>query len=160
MFEAGETVEEVFDQYENVCQKYTNAFALTWLTSGNTATTVVDYTYDSEQKLVREKQTVTYSDPSQVVVSHKKYSYNTAGEVVRTESWYDGEQLKTGVDTEEIVYDDMGRVVQTYKYNSMDSSGKICESKEYDDFGKVVGKATVSGEKKTQYSYVNGTYSV
>ena len=103
-----------------------------------TKTIVVSYTYDDNQKLIQERTEVAYSNVTDPIVSFKKYNYNTYGDVVRTESYVDGEENKTGKNIQETFYDKQGRAVKTVTYNTLDSSTKYYAESEYDEEGKVV----------------------
>lgn len=59
------------------------------------------------------------------IISYKKYNYNAYGEVVRTESYVEGEELTTGKTIEETVFDAYGNAIKSYTYNSLDSSSKL-----------------------------------
>ena len=87
----------------------------------NYQTTQVEYVYDDNQKLVEEVTTVVYTNLEKPFVSHKKYNYNAYGEVIRTESYVQGEEYITGKTIEETVYDDKGNVVKSFTYFTISS---------------------------------------
>ena len=122
-----------------------------------TKTIAVSYTYDDNQKLIQERTEVAYSNVTDPIVSFKKYNYNAYGDVIRTESYVQGEEYTTGKTIEETVYDEKGNVIKSYTYNSLDTSSKFYTETEYDENGKTVAKYDETGENKTKYEYVAGT---
>ena len=166
VFESGDMETTVIDQFNNPVSKTTSEILISeWLdTSGveqqTTQTTVVDYTYDDNQKLIQERAEVTYSNLADPIVSYKKYNYNAYGDVIRTESYVQGEEYTTGKTIEETVYDDKGNVVKSFTYNSLDTSSKFYTETEYDDNGKVLAEIDETGENKTKFNYVDGTSTV
>ena len=87
--------------------------------------TVVDYTYDNEQRVTEEKTKETYTPLGTSWTKYKKYYYNPQGSVIRTESWTEDEENTTGRSIEETVYDEKGNVVKSFTYNSLDSGSKF-----------------------------------
>ena len=165
-FVSGDTETTIIDQFNNPSQTTTNAIVIAkWNgTDGsaqqNTQTTKVEYTYDDNQRLTEEKTTTTFSNPAKTIISHKKYNYNVYGEVVRTESYVEGEELTTGKTIEETVFDAYGNAIKSYTYNSLDSSSKLYTESEYSEDGKVLSDFDETGEYKTQYKYADGTANI
>lgn len=136
------------DQFNNPVQTTTSAVKVN--DSGtNTQTMTVDYTYDDNQKLVEEKTTVIYTNPAKTVTSYKKYHYNAYGDIIRTESYVEGEEYTKGKTIAETVYDKKGNVVKSFMYNTLDSSSKFYTETEYDETGKVLAEYDETGENKT-----------
>lgn len=108
----------------------------------------------------KRKTTLRYTDPATTFVSYTKYTYNAYGDVIRTESYVEGEEYTTGKTIEETVYDDKGNVVKSFTYNSLDTSSKFYTETEYDDNGKVLAEIDETGENKTKFNYVDGTSTV
>ncbi len=153
-FVAGDSERTTLNQFNNAVRTETSAIQVS-ADGTNTVTTVIEYTYDDNQQLIEEKRDTTYSNPSKTITSYKKYSYNGNGDVVRTESYVDGEEYKTGKNIQETFYDKQGRVVKTVTYNMLESSSKYYTESEYDEDGKVVADYDSTGENKTKYSYTN-----
>ena len=63
-----------------------------------------------------------------------KYNYNYAGNIVRKETYVEGEEITKGKAVEETVYDNKGNVTKAFIYNTLDSSSKFYSSEtEYDE---------------------------
>ena len=120
----------------------------------------MEYTYDDNQRLTEEKTTTTFSNPAKKIITYKKYNYNVYGEVVRTESYVEGEELTTGKTIEETVFDAYGNAIKSYTYNSLDSSSKLYTESEYSEDGKVLSDFDETGEYKTQYKYADGAANI
>ena len=124
----------------------------------NTLTVTTEFTYDDNQKLVEEVTTETYSKDNKSIVSHTKYNYNYAGNIVRKETYVEGEEITKGKTVEETVYDNKGNVTKAFTYNTLDSSSKFYSSEtEYDETGKTLADYDATGENKTKYGYKDGT---
>lgn len=162
-FVAGDAETTVIDQFNNPESKTMSAVLVSeWIDSNgisqqNKQTTVVNYIYDDSQLLIEEKTTVTYSNPVKTVVSHKKYNYNAYGDIIRTESYVEGEEYTTGKTIKETVYDGKGNVIKSFIYNSLDTSSKFYTETEYDESNKVSAEFDETGENKTNFGYVDGT---
>lgn len=163
VFAVGETETTEIDQFNNAARKYTIGTLISeWIDGNGTlqqnrGTTTEQYTYDDSQRLIGEKITVTESNPARTVVSYVKYNYNAAGNVVRKESYVEGEEYTSGKTIEETVYDGKGNVKKTFTYNSLDTGSKFYQETEYDETGKVVSESDETGENKTRYGYIDGT---
>lgn len=127
----------------------------------NYLTVVTDRLYDDNQKLVEEVTTEAYSKDNKSIVSHTKYNYNYAGNIVRKETYVEGEEITKGKTVEETVYDNKGNVKKAFTYNTLDSSSKFYSSEtEYDENGKTLADYDATGENKTKYCYKDGTIVV
>ena len=155
-FTVGDTETTTLDQFNNPLKTTTNAIKVT-ANGSNQQTTVVDYTYDDEQKLKEEKTTISYTNPSKTIIGYKKYIYNASGSIVCTESYVEGEENTTGKTIEETVYDEKGNVIKSFSYNSLDSSSKFYKESEYAENGRVVAEKDETGENRRKYEYVDGT---
>ena len=155
-FVSGETETTTLDQFENALKTTTSEIKLN-ATGSNKQSTVIDYEYDDNHKLVQEKTTVTYTNPAKTVVLYKKYNYNANGDVIRTESFVDGEEYTTGKTIEETVYDDKGNIIKSFTYNALDAASKFYTETKYDENGKVIAEVDETGENNTKFRYVDGT---
>lgn len=118
--------------------------------------TKAEYTYNDNRKLTEKKTTHCYCDccePYDVTVAVEKYYYDTAGELVRKESYVDGEELKTGINIEEHVFNDKGMEIKSFTCNSLDTSSKFYTENEVDENGKVLYALDESGKHKTVFDY-------
>ncbi len=155
VFEEGDSERTTLNQFNNAVRTQTSAIQMS-ADSTNTAITAVDYTYDDHQRLMETRTEITYSNPAKTVVSYKKYNYNAYGDVIRTESYVEGEEYTTGKTIEEIVYDDKGNVIKSFTYNSLDASSKLYTETQYDEKGKVSFEFDATGNNKTQLLYTDG----
>lgn len=155
-FEEGDSERTTLNQFNNAVRTQTSAIQMS-ADSMNTATTAVDYTYDDNQRLMETRTEITYSNPAKQVVSYKKYNYNANGDVVRTESYIEGEEYTTGKMVEETVYNEQGNVVKSFTYNSLDASSKFYTETQYDENGKILAEMDGTGENKTQFSYADAS---
>ncbi len=160
----------VADEYENVTL---NAFnnptqrATGWKTiykdeatdNQTKQRTSTEYVYDDNHCVIEERtRTETQKNSAtEVVIAVTKYSYNAQGSVVRVENYIEGEELSEGKAIEETVYDQKGRVVKSFAYNSLDSSSKLYKESEYDENGKTIAEKDQTGENKTTLEYVDNT---
>ena len=118
--------------------------------------TTVEYTYNDNRKLIEKKTTHSYCDCCEAydtTVAVEKYFYNPAGELVRKESYVEGEELKTGISIEEHVFNDNGVEIQSFTYNSLDPSSKFYTENEVDEKGRTLAAFDESGEHKTTFDY-------
>ncbi len=76
----------------------------------------------------------------------RTYFYTPAGELVRKESYVEGEELKIGINIEEHVFNDKGVEIQSFTYNSLDPSSKLYTENEVDENGKTLAAFDESGE--------------
>lgn len=157
VFTAGDTETTTLDQFENPL-KTTNSKVKLDADGTNYLTVVTDRLYDDNQKLIEEVTTGTYSKDNKSIVSHTKYNYNYAGNIVRKETYVEGEEITKGKTVEETVYDNKGNVTKAFTYNTLDSSSKFYSSEtEYDETGKTLADYDETGENKTKYGYKDGT---
>ena len=157
VFESGDTETTTLNQFENAIKTITSPKKLN-ADGTNTLTVTTEFTYDDNQKLVEEVTTETYSKDNKSIVSHTKYNYNYAGNIVRKETYVEGEEITKGKTVEETVYDNKGNVTKAFTYNTLDSSSKFYSSEtEYDETGKTLADYDATGENKTKYGYKDGT---
>ena len=157
VFESGETETTTLNQFENAIKTITSPKKVN-ADGTNTLTVTTEFTYDDNQKLVEEVTTETYSKDNKSIVSHTKYNYNYAGNIVRKETYVEGEEITKGKTVEETVYDNKGNVKKAFTYNTLDSSSKFYSSEtEYDETGKTLADYDATGENKTKYGYKDGT---
>ncbi len=160
-FVAGESISRTLNEYNEVTQETTGWKTLyEGVDTSDTVKqqTVTQYVYDNERRVIEERATVTTQKrgENEITVAVKKHSYNAQGNVVRTESYVEGEEVSEGIAIEEKVYDEKGRAIKEISYNSLDSSSKFYTESEYDENGKVTAEIDETGENKTQLSYVDG----
>ena len=157
VFESGDTETTTLNQFENAIKTITSPKKVN-ADGTNTLTVTTEFTYDDNQKLVEEVTTETYSKDNKSIVSHTKYNYNYAGNIVRKETYVEGEEITKGKTVEETVYDNKGNVKKAFTYNTLDSSSKFYSSEtEYDETGKTLADYDATGENKTKYCYKDGT---
>ena len=160
VFESGDTETTTLNQFENAIKTITSPKKVN-ADGTNTLTVTTEFTYDDNQKLVEEVTTETYSKDNKSIVSHTKYNYNYAGNIVRKETYVEGEEITKGKTVEETVYDNKGNVKKAFTYNTLDSSSKFYSSEtEYDETGKTLADYDATGENKTKYCYKDGTIVV
>ena len=156
-FIGGDTLNIELDEFNNPAKKTTNARALS---DGTTQEAVITYEYDDDHKCVKETAVVTIKEGTSVLNTYTQittYSYNASGNVVRKESYVQGEELTTGKRIEETVYDENGNAVKSFRYNSLDSSSKFYTESEVAENGQTVADYDETGENKTEYEYISGT---
>ena len=156
-FVGGDTVNTVLDEFNNPATVTTNARALS---NGTTQQTTVTYEYNDDHKCIKETATVKITglpEGTKTYTQITAYNYNAAGNVVRKESYIEGEEYTTGKSIEETVYDENGNVVKFFSYNSLDSSSKFYSESEYAENGQVLADYDETGENKTEYEYISGT---
>lgn len=118
--------------------------------------TTVEYTYNDSRKLTEKKTTHSYCDCCEAydtTVTVEKYYYDNAGELVRKESYVEGEELKNGINIEEHILNDKGVEIKSFTYNSLDPSSKFYTENEVDENGKTLAAFDESGEHKTVFDY-------
>ena len=120
---------------------------------------VTEYEYDADYRLVSERTTKFTEENNSVTeqVSYVNYHYNAQGSLVLTESYVEGEELTSGKNIEEKVYDKKGNCVKTITYNSLDSSSKFYSESECAENGQVIAEKDETGENSAEYDYVDGT---
>mgnify|MGYP005757996245 FL=1 len=157
IFTADYTETAKLNEYEKVSEVTTSGVKLT-SEGTNKATYETEYEYDENQKLISETEKVTYSKSgAKAETSHKKYYYNAQGNVIRTESWVEGEEQTRGKEIEETEYDEKGNIKRRYTYNSLDSASKFYTENEYSENGQVVSEYDETGENKVKYEYGDDT---
>ena len=125
-----------------------------------TQTTVTTYEYNDDHKCVKESAEVTIKQGTSVLQTYTQvtaYNYNASGDVVRKESYVEGEEYTTGKTIEETVYDEKGNAIKSFTYNSLDSSSKFYTESDYAENGQVLADYDETGENKTEYEYISGT---
>ena len=136
----------------------TTRYAVPRYEGGILEKTRVEYTYDGEHRPIRVRTIRTVYNPAcpeefETAVGVETYSYAATGEMIRKESYLEGEELKTGINIEEHVFNDKGVEVQSFSYNSLDPSSKCYTENEVDENGKTLAAFDESGEHKTTFDY-------
>lgn len=90
----------------------------------------------------------------------EKYSYCEHGNLVKTESYVEGEENTSGVNVTEKVCDDKGNIVKEFSYNTLDSGTKFYTESDYAEDGKESAVYDETGENKTVLEYADGTTTV
>ena len=116
----------------------------------------VEYIYNDDRRLIKKIITHMYFDCCEAfdtTVAIENFYYNNTGELVRKESYVEGEELKTGINVEEHVFNDNGVKIQSFSYNSLEPSSKFYTENEVDEKGRAVASFDESGENKTTFDY-------
>lgn len=107
---------------------------------------------------IKETSTVTLSGGAMdSYVSVNTYAYNAQGNVVRKESWVEGEEYTSGKTIEETVHDENGNKVKSFQYNSLDTPSKFYTESKYAENGQASADLDETGEVSTEYEYIEGT---
>lgn len=150
-----EKTEITLDQFNNPLKAVTSGQTVS---ADTTATTTTLYEYDEEHRCIKETATVALSGgANNSYVSVSTCAYNAAGNVVRSESWVEGEEYTVGKDIEEKVYDERGNLLKSFHYNSLDSSSKFYTESVYAENGQVTADLDETGEVSAEYEYIEGT---
>ena len=159
VFVAEDTETTELDQFNNPKKTSTNARKIDL---NSTQSTVTEYFYNNDRKCERAETTVTTTTPAGITnrKSVTKYLYNANGDVVRTENYIAGEEETSGVTIEEVIFDEQGNPVKSFRYNSLDSSSKFYSENEYSENGQVCASLDETGENRTKIRYVEGTTAV
>ena len=156
-FVGGDFVNTELDEFNNPSQATTNARVLS---DGTTQEATVTYEYNDDHKCIKETAVVTIKERTSVLNTYTQitaYNYNASGNVVRKESYIEGEELTTGKSIEETVYDEKGNAVKSFSYNSLDSSSKFYTESDVAENGQTLADYDETGENKTEYEYISGT---
>ncbi len=113
--------------------------------------TVTEYINLKGQKSINDAKKKVYVE---------EYSYCEHGNLVKTESYVEGEEGTSGVTVTEKVCDDKGNIIKEFTYNTLDSSTKFYTQSEYAENGNVTAEIDETGENKTSVEYVDGTTTV
>ena len=153
-----ETVEEVeYNSFKETVKTTTSKYAVPRTSEDSPIEqTTSEYIYNDSHKLIEKKATHCYfeaAQPSDTTVTVETYLYNTSGALVRKESYVEGEELKTGINIEEHVFNNKGIEIQSFSYNSLDPSSKFYTENEIDENGKTLASFDESGENKTFFDY-------
>ena len=115
----------------------------------------IEYFYDDNKKLIKETTTEKYTSIADSIISHKEYTYNQFGEVVKIVSYTEGREDTYGKAVEEYEYDEKGNVIKSFTYNTLDSSNKFYTEKTYDESGKTLSQKSETGENEVKFNYAN-----
>ena len=121
----------------------------------NTATKTVSvfYTYDDNERLIKEEEQTVYSSPAKTINKIKEYYYTKFGAISKTETYVRQDMEVLGKEVEEFFYDDKGNQIKTCKYNTFDTSSKFYTEREINEKGQTLLEYDNLGENKTQYLY-------
>ena len=115
---------------------------------------VEENTYGADRKITGKKITrIDKQDDDSTTIAREKYYYDNAGNMIRKESYVEGEEHTNGVSIEEHVYNDKGYEIKSFSYNSLDTSSKFYTEHEIDDNGIPVSSFDSTGEHKTIVEY-------
>ena len=152
----GESVDIVYDDFGQQKTKTENG-----LDGGDGVTKrVTTYTYDNDHHPVYAETKVYGANRELLYTAVMKQDYNVFGKVVREESYIVGEENTSGVSVTEHYYDDKGREIKSFSYNSLDSGSKFVTEHSYDDIGRETAAYGETGECTAEYEYFDGTRSV
>jgi RHS repeat-associated protein len=156
-FQEAEWEYKLLDQFGNPTLSETN-----WekLSATKRAKSVTVYTYDDEQRLVKERveqRTATVGGNIVRKYAVTEYAYNPQGSVSRVESYVEGEAVEKGISVTETFYDEKGHQTKEVKYNSLDGTTKFYSESEVSEKGVTLADIDESGENKTRYEYIDGT---
>ena len=125
---------------------------------------IVEYdSFDLNRRIVEKKSIHSFnlSDGSiESFTTHEKYCYDNAGNLIRKESYVEGEEHTNGISIEEHIYNDKGYEIKSFSYNSLDTSSKFYTEHEIDDSGIPVSSFDSTGEHKTLFEYTADGASV
>ncbi|MBE7061823.1 MAG: RHS repeat-associated core domain-containing protein, partial [Clostridiales bacterium] len=155
-FEAGEQRISALNQFNNPTT--TTVSGIVMDANGSVKTITTYYEYDDEQRVIKED--IYESCSGNAFVTHKTYNYNEKGELVKTETFVDGEEFTNGKDIEERVYDKFGNQIKSFRYNSLDASSKFYTESIYDEKGTLTAELDSTGENKTEYNINENTSEV
>ena len=153
LFEKGDTVTTYLNEYNKPRKREYSPVVISTL--GVTKQVCIDYVYDDTQKLVEEITTNKYSNEKKGRISHKEYTYNQFGEVVKIVSYTEGREDTYGKAVEEYEYDEKGNVIKSFTYNTLDSSSKFYTENTYDESGKTLSQKSETGENEVKFNYAN-----
>ena len=115
---------------------------------------IEENTYGADRKITGKKITrIDKQDDDSTTIAREKYYYDNAGNMIRKESYVEGEEHTNGVSIEEHVYNDKGYEIKSFSYNSLDTSSKFYTEHEIDDNGIPVSSFDSTGEHKTIVEY-------
>ncbi|MBO5412494.1 MAG: hypothetical protein J6A38_05400, partial [Clostridia bacterium] len=160
-------------EYNEFCQPIKKNWSTRIISStANTETVEKTYGYDLENRLT-EVTTVREYYTGGTYTEKETYAYSQKGDLVKTEKYLVGAEMRLGKQIEERIYDEKGNLTKRYTYNSLDGTSKyyLTETKAttensetgvvygYDEFGNVtcVSGNTADGEENsTQREYQYG----
>ncbi|MDE7084158.1 MAG: hypothetical protein K2O81_02830, partial [Clostridia bacterium] len=120
------------------------------------------YEYDVKNNLISE--TVTkYTDKSGTITPTKfitKYFYNAQDSLIITENYVEGEELTTGKNFKQTIYDDDGNAIKTISWNSLESSSKFYTESDRAENGQVTADRDETGEIRAEYEYLANSNTV
>ena len=168
----GETV-----TFENMCQSTVTLDAFNRVKSeAVTNKKISDTDNGYKQDIVK---TYTYNEKGQVskvVTNEKIYTdisspikelnhivlleYNDRGQLLKKQSYTEGEEKANGINIEEHVYDKNGFEIKKITYNSLDPSSKYYEEIEVNEKGQKIAEFDLLGKNRTMYEYFDGTNTV
>lgn len=110
----------------------------------------------NDENLPTVKRTInTYATEKGIsnIIEVEKWFYNPQGSVIEYWNYVEGEELTSGVNITETVYDERGNAVKSFSYNSLDASTKFYNEQELADNGRVLADIDETGIYKTCYEY-------
>ncbi|MBQ3115965.1 MAG: hypothetical protein IJC07_02945 [Clostridia bacterium] len=156
VFYASELTTSTLNQFDKPITTTTSGIVVN--ANGDTKTITTNYEYDDEQRVVKEE--IIENSLGQTFVTHKTYTYNEKGELIKKISYVEGEEFTNGKDIEEQIYDKNGNVVKAFRYNSLDASSKLYTERVYDEKGTLTADIDSTGENKTEYNINENTGEV
>lgn len=152
----GDTENYTYNVLGELLQSITCHYPVEGQSAGLETKTIVDYTYkDGKTTCVKTTLEEYYGEsaPTKTTVSYELTAYNSAGKPVRTESYTEGKETLLGKDVSEIIYDDEGKELRRFSYNTLSPSDKTYTESETDAKGYKLFDLDATGKHKTSYTY-------
>ena len=125
---------------------------------------VTTYTYNEKNQVVKavtnEKMYVDIESPLKEYNHIELLEHNQNGQLVKKQSYTEGEEAINGINIEEHVYDKKGYEIKKITYNSLDPSSKLYGEVEVNEKGQVVAELDLLGKNRTIYEYFANTNTV
>ena len=96
---------------------------------------------------------------TETVITHERFFYDSADQLVKTESYTEGKEHLLGTDVVEYFYDENGRETGSASYNTLAPSDKFYTERTYDSEGRVATERDETGRFDTAFDYVGRTGS-
>ena len=151
-----------YDEFRHASERKTSESLLHYADgTGTYEQDTTKYVYDENKRLVKERTEKRIRGGAEAVhYAVKKYSYCEHGNLVKTESYVEGEEGTSGVNVTEKVCDDKGNIVKEFSYNTLDSGTKFYTASDYAEDGTETATYDETGENKTTLEYADGTTTV
>ncbi|MBQ7352389.1 MAG: hypothetical protein IJW54_00105 [Clostridia bacterium] len=121
------------------------------------------YTYNEKNQVVKAVTTENIHTDTALIKSFTHvalFEYNDRGQLLKKQSYTEGEEKTNGINIEEHVYDKNGFEIKKITYNSLDPSSKYYEEIEVNEKGQKIAEFDLLGKNRTMYEYFDGTNTV